>query len=173
MPERQMYCWSPNQFIRRKPNKTKEQILFLEKKDTIDKMAYLIMCLRSYDKYLQNRINLHIRNIEKMSTMMAASIPPQNNIIKGGNDNNNYNYNYCLNSRSLESISLNLVNEFNKENDQLAPLRFLTNFLEKEEKIEDFLIKEKLSQKIQGSPLLIPSIPATVTIVVAIIDVAK
>ncbi len=60
-----------------------------------------------------------------------------------------------------------------KKDDKLAPLRFLTNFLEKEEKLEDLLIKEKLSQKIQGSPILIPSIPATVTILVAIIDIAK
>lgn len=144
-------------------------ILFLEKRDTIDKMAYLIMCLRFYDKYLQNKINLHIRNIEKMSTMMAASIPPQKNIINNEDNDNQYD----MNNRSLKFISLNLVNEFNKENDQLAPLRFLTNFLEKEEKIEDLLIKERLFQKVQESPILIPAIPATVTILVAIINVVK
>ncbi len=85
-------------------------ILFLEKRDTIDKMAYLMMCLSFYNKYLQNRINLRIHNIEKMSTMMAASIPPHKNIINDGNDNH-----YDIDNRSLESISLNLVNEFNKE----------------------------------------------------------
>ena len=143
-------------------------ILFLEKKDTIDKMTYLMMCLSFYNKYLQKRINLRIRNIEKMSTMMAASIPPHKNNINDGNDNH-----YDLDNRTLESISLNLVDEFHKKNDQLAPLRFLTNFLEKEEKLEDFLVKEKISQKIQGNPLLIPSIPATVTLLVAIINIPK
>ncbi len=128
-----------------------------------------MMCLKFYDKYLQNRIDLRIRTIEKISTMMAASIPPNKNSINKDGNNNHYD----IDNRSLKSISLNLVNEFNKEDDELAPLRFLTNFLEKEEKIEDFLIKEKLSQKIQGNPILIPSIPATVTILVAIINIVK
>ena len=144
-------------------------ILFLEKRSTIKKMAYLIMCLKFYDKYLQNRIDLRIHNIEKISTMMAASIPPLKNSINNDGKNNHYD----IDNRSLKSISFDLVNEFNKEDDELAPLRFLTNFLQKEEKIEDFLIKEKLSQKIQGNPILIPSIPATVTILVAIINIVK
>ena len=54
-----------------------------------------------------------------MSTMMVDSIRPHKNIINDGNDNH-----YDKDNRSLESISLNLVDEFHKENDQLAPLRF-------------------------------------------------
>ncbi len=127
-----------------------------------------MMCLSFYNKYLQKRINLCICNIEKMSTLMAASIPPHKNNINETNDNH-----YDKDNRSLESISLNLVDEFHKKDDQFTPLRFLTNFLEKEEKLEDLLVKERLSQKIQGNPLLIPSIPATVTILVAIINIAK
>ena len=143
-------------------------ILCLEKKDTIDKMTYLMMCLNFYSKYLQNKINLRLRNTEKMSTMIVDSIRSHKNNINDGNDKH-----YDIDNRSLESISLNLVDEFNKEDDQLAPLIYLTNLLEKEEKLEDLLIKEKISQKIQGNPLLIPSIPATVTLLVAIINFAK
>ena len=143
-------------------------ILCLEKKDTIDKMTYLMMCLSFYSKYLQNKINLRLKNIEKMSTMIIDSIRSHKNIINDGNDKH-----YDKDNRSLESISSNLVDEFNKEDDQLAPLIYLTNLLEKEEKLEDLLIKEKISQKIQGNPLLIPSIPATVTLLVAIINIPK
>ncbi len=142
-------------------------ILSSEKREVIDKILYLMRCLSFYDKYLQKKINLRINNIEKISSTMALSMPPEKNII---HDSNNNHYN--TNNRFLESISLDLVKEFNKDYDKLAPLRYLTNFVEKEEKIENFLKKEKLSQKILGNPLLIPSIPATVTIMVAIINTA-
>ena len=113
-------------------------ILFAEKRDTINKIIYLMMCLSFYNKYLQKKINLRIHGIEKISSSIAASISPQKNIIQ--DDNNNL---YDINNRSLDSISLDLVKEFDKDNDKLAPLRFLTNFLEKEKTIENIFGKRK------------------------------
>ncbi|MFZ0512334.1 MAG: hypothetical protein WAM14_12065, partial [Candidatus Nitrosopolaris sp.] len=124
-------------------------ILFSEKRDTIDKMIYLTMCLSFYNKYLQKRINLRINGVEKISSKTAASIPPQKNTLQDGNNPSN------TNNTSLESISLDLVKEFDREDDKLSPLRFLTNFLEKEEKIENLLVKETLSQEIQRNPIII------------------
>lgn len=140
-------------------------ILFSEKRDTIDKMTYFMMCLSFYNKYLQKTINLSINDIEKISSRMIASMPPEKNIFQDGSSSNTYN-------RSLESISLDFVKEFDKEEDKLAPLRFLNNFLEKEKKIEELLVKEKITQKIQSNPIVIPSIPATVTVLVAILNTA-
>jgi hypothetical protein len=138
-------------------------ILFSKKGDPIDKMTYFIMCLDFYNKYLQKTIKLCIRDVGKISSRMAATMPAQKNIFKEGASNTNI--------RSLESISLDLVKEFDKENDKLAPLRFLNTFLEKE-KMEELLIEEKLSQKIQANPIVIPSIPAGFTVIVAIINIA-
>ncbi len=60
--------------------------LFSDKRDTVDKMKYLTMCLNFYNKYLQKNINLHINNIEKISSKIAASIPPQKNIFQDTNN---------------------------------------------------------------------------------------
>jgi hypothetical protein len=141
-------------------------ILCSEKGDTVDKMKYLTMCLSFYNKYLRHRLSFHINNLEKIASKIAASIPPQKKIFQNGN--NPYN----ANNTSLESISLDLAREFDEEDDKLAPLRYLTKFLEKEEKVENLLGEETLSQKIQRNPIIIPSIPATVTILVTIINVS-
>lgn len=121
-------------------------------------ISYLIRGLNHYNKFLKQKINLQIRDIEKVYSKIASSTPTgkKNPLESMPND-------------SIESIAKDLVNEFGKDKDILAPARYLGRILKKD-KTEEYLTKEPFTEKIKGwNAIFAAMIPAAAAIIVALL----
>jgi len=103
-------------------------VLMQDAKNEVEEMKFYIMGLKSYNSYLRRKINLQIKDLEKVHSKIAASTIEQKNIILGKFAL------FFLPGRELDNI--------------FYPLIEISKILETTE--TDLLVEEPIINKVRG-----------------------